>query len=157
MPKRKKLLIGRFDLADFPELDLEQIEVKIDTGAYTASFHCHDIDVIEVDGTKKLRCYFLDPAHEQYHHKEFTFDRFSKKRVRSSNGMLEERFAVETTMRLFGKSYPLELTLTERGSMKFPVLLGRKFLTGRFIVDCTQSRLSARDKRVQVELIRPKK
>lgn len=156
MPKKKKLIIGRYDLADFPELDLEQIEVKVDTGAFTASFHCHDIDIIEVDGIKKLRCYFLDPAHEQYHHKEFIFDRFSKKRVRSSNGMLEERFSVETTIVLFGTVYPLELSLTERGSMKFPVLLGRKFLNRRFIVDCSKSRLSAKNKFVYAELIRTK-
>ena len=157
MPQKLKLIIGRHDRADFPQLGLEQIEVKVDTGAYTASFHCHDITEIEADGLKKLRCYFLDPAHEQYHHKEFIFDRFSKKRVRSSNGILEERYSVETTIVLFGTIYPLELTLTERGSMKFPVLLGRKFLNRRFVVDCSKSRLSAKSKFVYAELKRAKK
>lgn len=157
MPPKTKLLIGRHDLADFPELGLEQIEVKVDTGAYTASFHCHDINVFEADGEKKLRCFFLDPAHEQYHHKEFIFDRFSKKRVRSSNGLLEERFSVETNIVLFGKVYPLELTLTERGSMKFPVLLGRKFLNRRFLVDCSKSKLSAKNKFLYAGLSRSSK
>lgn len=157
MPPKKKLVIGRHDLANFPNLGLEQIEVKVDTGAYTASFHCHNIAVLEVNSTKKLRCFFLDPAHEQYHHKEFIFDRFSKKRVRSSNGLLEERFSVETTIALFGKVYPIELTLTERGSMKFPVLLGRKFLNRRFIVDCSKSKLSANNKFVYAELSRSPK
>lgn len=152
MPVKKKLVIGRHDKASFPGLQLDDIEVKVDTGAYTSSFHCHNIGLIERDGETLLRCYFLDPEHEQYHRKEFIFDRFSKKRVRSSNGILEERFSVETTIRIFGRSYPIELTLTERGSMKFPVLLGRKFINRRFLVDPSKSRLSASGKRIYAGL-----
>ncbi len=149
---KRKLVIGRYDEADFPELQLQQIEVKIDTGAYTSSFHCHNIDLIEVNGIKKLHCNFLDPDHEQYHNKEFIFDRFSKRRVRSSNGHMEERYSVETQITLFGQTFPIELTLTERGSMKFPVLLGRKFLSRRFLVDSAKTRLSAKNMLWQVEL-----
>ncbi|WP_163718369.1 ATP-dependent zinc protease family protein [Mangrovibacterium lignilyticum] len=143
---KKKILIGRNDLAGFPELKLEDIEVKIDTGAFTSSFHCHDIELIEVEGEKKLHCYFLDPDHDQYHNKEFIFDRFSIKRVRSSNGILEERYSIETQIFLFDQLYPIELTLTERGNMKFPVLLGRKFLSKRFVVDSSKTKLSAKNK-----------
>ncbi len=140
---KKRTLIGRQDQADFPELKLEAIEVKIDTGAYTSSFHCHNIEIINIDGIEKLHCFFLDPEHEKYHNKEFIFDHFSKKRVRSSNGSIEERFSVKTTIRLFEKTFPIELTLAERGTMKFPVLLGRKFLSKRFIVDSSKKNLSA--------------
>ena len=112
---KPRILIGRQDLADFPKLQLDKVEVKIDTGAYTSSFHCHDIEVITLNGTKKLRCFFLDPNHEKYHHKEFIFDRFSLKKVRSSNGQMEERYSIQTSIRLFEQEIPLELTLTERG------------------------------------------
>ncbi|MGB0424358.1 MAG: RimK/LysX family protein, partial [Flavobacteriales bacterium] len=44
--------IGRNDKADFPEIDLMNISIKIDTGAYTSSMHCHDIKEIEDDGVK---------------------------------------------------------------------------------------------------------
>jgi len=142
---KRKFLIGRNDLADFPELHLEDIEIKIDTGAYTSSFHCHNIKLIEVNGINKLQCNFLDPGHAQYHNKEFIFDRFSKRRVRSSNGQLEERYCVVTQIRLFGQDFPIELTLTERGQMKFPVLLGRKFLSKRFLVDSSKKNLSVRN------------
>jgi len=141
---RQQILIGRQDVADFPELKLEQVEVKIDTGAYTSSFHCHTIQVINRDGKEKLQCFFLDPEHEKYNNREFVFDRFSLKRVRSSNGLMEERYSVETTIMLFKKIILLELTLTERGNMRFPVLLGRKFLSGRFVVDSSRTNLSAK-------------
>ena len=154
---KTKLLIGRHDKANFPELSMEQIEVKIDTGAFTSSFHCHNIELIGLEGEKKLHCYFLDPEHDQYHNKEFIFDRFSKKRVRSSNGLMEERYSVETTIELFEEIFPIELTLTERGNMKFPVLLGRKFLSKRFIVDSERTRLSTRNKLLTVETRKRKK
>jgi hypothetical protein len=141
---KQKILIGRQDTADFPELKLNRIEVKIDTGAYTSSFHCHTIHVISNGGKEKLRCFFLDPGHEQYNNREIIFDRFSLKRIRSSNGLLEERYSVETTIRLFDRIIPLELTLTERGNMRFPVLLGRKFLSGWFVVDSSRKNLSER-------------
>ncbi|MEL7585503.1 MAG: RimK/LysX family protein [Prolixibacteraceae bacterium] len=141
---RQQILIGRQDIADFPELGLEKIEVKVDTGAYTSSFHCHTIEVISNDGRERLHCFFLDPEHERYDNKEVVFDDFSRKRVRSSNGLMEERFSVKTSIRLFEQIIPLELTLTERASMRFPVLLGRKFLSGRFVVDSGRKNLSYR-------------
>ncbi|MEN6454262.1 MAG: RimK/LysX family protein [Prolixibacteraceae bacterium] len=141
---RQQILIGRQDVADFPELKLEKVEVKIDTGAYTSSFHCHTIHVVSNDGKDELHCFFLDPEHERYNNRECIFNQFSLKKVRSSNGLLEERYSVETTIRLFEKIIPLELTLTERGNMRFPVLLGRKFLSGRFVVDSSRKNLSDR-------------
>ncbi|MGQ7869602.1 ATP-dependent zinc protease family protein [Sunxiuqinia sp. sy24] len=141
-----RILIGREDVADFPLLKLEGVEVKSDTGAYTSSFHCHNIELIYVDGKEKLKCHFLDPQHDKYHDKEFIFDSFSLKKVKSSNGLLEERFSISTEMKLFNQVFPIELTLTERGAMKFPVLLGRKFLSKRFIVDSSLRNLSLRGK-----------
>lgn len=141
---RQQILIGRQDVADFPELRLEKVEVKIDTGAYTSSFHCHTIHVVSNNGKEELHCSFLDPEHERYNNRECIFNQFSLKKVRSSNGLLEERYSVKTTIRLFEKTIPLELTLTERGNMRFPVLLGRKFLSRRFVVDSAKKNLSDR-------------
>ncbi|HAJ83093.1 MAG TPA: peptidase, partial [Zunongwangia profunda] len=69
MSESKKRIIGRFDKADFPVLDLEGISVKIDTGAYTSSIHCDEI--IEKDDV--LYCKFLDEEHALYNGKEFIF------------------------------------------------------------------------------------
>jgi hypothetical protein len=133
-----KLTIGRSDIADFPELNLYGIETKVDTGAYTSSFHCHNIEL--EDGI--LRCQFLDPEHEKYHEKFFYFTNFSEKLVKSSNGVSEKRFLIKTEILIFDQTYPIELTLTERGSMRYPVLLGRKFLSKKFIVDTAMKNIS---------------
>ena len=140
------MVIGREDVADFPLLELEGIEVKIDTGAFTSSFHCHNIELIKTNGTEKLHCSFLDPQHEKYHDKEFIFEAFTLKKVKSSNGQLEERYSITTEIKLFDQLYAIELTLTERGTMKFPVLLGRKFLSKRFVVDSSLKNLSEKGK-----------
>lgn len=135
MNTSKKRIIGRQDIADFPLLAIFQIPVKIDSGAYTSSLHCHNIEEIIENGIKKIKCNFLDPSHAKYHEKEFIFDNFTKKKVKSSNGQIEERYKIKTEIKLFNQNYPIELTLSERGSMCFSVLLGRKFLTKKFIID----------------------
>ena len=136
--KTSKIVIGKSDVADFPELALEGIDIKVDTGAYTSSFHSHSIQVVD----DVLICQFLDPKHEKYHEKYFKFTCFKQKRVKSSNGIVENRFSIKTEMVIFDEIYPIELTLTERGSMKYPVLLGRKFLSKKFVVDTTKKNLS---------------
>lgn len=133
-----KTLIGRKDVVDFPKLTLFAIDIKIDSGAYTSSFHCHSIQ----EENNVLKCQFLDPKHEKYHEKYFTFKEFTQKRIKSSNGITENRYLIKTEILIFNEIYPIELSLTERGSMKFPVLLGRKFLSKKFIVDTSKKNLS---------------
>ena len=133
-----KTLIGRKDVVDFPKLALFGIDIKIDSGAYTSSFHCHSIQ----EENNVLKCQFLDPKHEKYHEKYFTFKEFTQKRIKSSNGITENRYLIKTEILIFNEIYPIELSLTERGSMKFPVLLGRKFLSKKFIVDTSKKNLS---------------
>ena len=130
MSKEKKI-IGRTDKVDFPELDLAGIDAKVDTGAYTSSIHCKDI--IEVD--QQLNCSFLDPTHPEYNGKRFTFYNYDITAVKSSNGTVEIRYAIRTKITLFDKTYHITLTLSSRDDMRFPVLLGRKFLSGKFLVD----------------------
>lgn len=130
MSKEKKI-IGRTDKIDFPELELAGIDAKIDTGAYTSSIHCKDI--IEVD--QQLNCSFLDPTHPEYNGKCFTFYNYDITAVKSSNGNVEIRYAVRTKITLFNKTYNITLTLSSRDDMRFPVLIGRKFLSGKFLVD----------------------
>ena len=133
-----KTIIGRTDIVDFPKLELFGIDIKVDSGAYTSSFHCHHMRV--ENGV--LKCQFLDPKHEKYHEKYFYFNEFIQKNVKSSNGIIENRFIVETQILLFNEIYTIELSLTERISMTYPVLLGRKFLSKKFIIDTAKRNLS---------------
>lgn len=127
----EKKVIGRFDKADFPLLNLEDIAIKIDTGAYTSSIHCDNI--IEKDDA--LHCTFLDEEHPLYNGKEFIFKNYDVVFVRSSNGIIQKRFQVQSTIKIFDRVFKISLSLSARQEMRFPVLIGRKFLTKRFIVD----------------------
>ncbi len=57
------------------------------------------------------------------------------KKVKSSNGKVEKRIFIKTAIELFGKKYKAELSLTDRADMKYPMLIGRKYLQGHFLVD----------------------
>ena len=149
----KRIIIGRKDIADFEKLNLFGIEVKIDSGAYTSSFHCHKIEKISKDGVEYIKCNFLDPRHNQYHEKEFIFDNFKMRNIKSSNGSVEERVSILTEITIFRKKYPIELTLTERIEMKHPVLLGRKFVSKRFLIDTSRKNLSLNGKIIEIKKI----
>ena len=148
-----RIIIGRKDIADFEKLDLYGIEVKIDSGAYTSSFHCHKIEKTYKDGVGHIKCNFLDPSHPQYHEKEFWFDDFKMRNIKSSNGSVEERVSINTEITIFQKKYPIELTLTERIEMKHPVLLGRKFISKRFLIDTSRKYLSLNGKLIEIKKI----
>ncbi|MBP2831309.1 ATP-dependent zinc protease [Aquimarina sp. U1-2] len=126
-----KEIIGRTDKVDFPILELSNINAKIDTGAYTSAIHC--IDIREVD--KTLQCTFLDATHPEYNGKKFIFKNYDMTAVKSSNGKIETRFAIRTQIQVFNRSYPITFTLSPRDDMRFPVLIGRRFLSGKFLVD----------------------
>lgn len=126
-----KRIIGRVDRIDFPELDLFNIAVKVDTGAYTSAIHCSKI--VEDDG--KLHCTFYSKGHPLFSGKEIVFNEFSRTDVKSSNGHKENRYKIKSQVVVFGKCYKINLTLSTRDDMKFPVLLGRQFLKQKFLVD----------------------
>ncbi|MFT4755248.1 MAG: hypothetical protein ACI840_000008 [Ulvibacter sp.] len=132
--------IGRIDKADFPLLNLFDVEVKIDTGAYTSSIHCENLKVED----NYLKCNFLDEEHPNYHEKEIIFDNYDVKVVKSSNGQTQARYRILTEISLFGHTYPIFLTLSDRLEMRYPVLLGRKFLIKKFNVDINKTNLSFR-------------
>jgi len=137
-----KTIIGRIDKADFPELDLTDIDIKIDSGAYTSSIHCANIEEITIDGVQYIKFVLLDPDHPLYNNKVFSSKNYTTKTVKSSNGLSQERFAVQTEITLFNKTFSINLTLSERTDMKFPILLGRKFLNKKFIIDSSKTNLS---------------
>ena len=139
---KKKITIGRKDKVDFPELGLKDIPVKVDTGAYTSAIHCRNIVIKTVDGKDVLYFTLLDPSHSQYDNIEYSSINFVERKIKNSFGTSEKRFVIETYIKIFGKKYAIELSLSNRGEMKFPILVGRRFLMGNFIVDCSKYDLS---------------
>ena len=126
-----KQIIGRTDIVNFPDLNLYNVNVKIDTGAYTSAIHCAQI--IEED--KVLKCIFHEKDHPNYNKKPLIFSNYSTTGVKSSNGFKENRYKIKSNIELFGKTYKINLTLSTRDDMRFPVLIGRQFLKRKFLVD----------------------
>lgn len=132
---RIKKQIGASEKVSFPDLGLFNIDAKIDTGAYTTALHCHDIGESEIAGRMTLHYKILDPTHPEYNHKGFSTLSYSKKIIRNSFGDKEERFVIKTRIKIGKRTIRAFVSLTDRQSMKYPVLVGRKLLKGRFIVD----------------------
>lgn len=128
---KEKQIIGRREVIDFPELGLYGITAKVDTGAYTTALHCHDIH--EKDGILYFK--LLDPSHPDYNEQEQKFIEFSQKEIKNSFGEVEKRYIIKTIIKIGRKRIKSVISLTDRGNMRYPVLIGRKLLKNKFIVD----------------------
>jgi hypothetical protein len=124
-------IIGRRELVELPELNLGMVVAKVDTGAYTSSIHCVESKV--EDGI--LKCLFVDENEEKT---SLSFDHFKNRLVKSSNGISESRYSIITKIKIGSELIRIELTLSDRSEMRHPILLGRKFLRKRFLVDVSQ-------------------
>lgn len=144
--KDNKLIIGRKDKVDFPELGLYNITAKIDTGAYTSAIHCHDIRIVRKGKRRLVSFRLLDPSHSTYDGTPLKHELLALRRIKNSSGQVEERCIVRTVIIIFGRNYEIELSLTDRSRMECPVLLGRKLLRKRFIVDVGMVNLSYKNK-----------
>lgn len=136
-------ILGRYDRVDLPELGLFDIQAKTDTGAYNCSLHCQRAEI--VDG--KLEFILLDQEHPEFTGMKFTFADFERRDIRNSFGEVEKRFVIVTSIRIFGEVITTEFSLCNRGSLRFPILIGRKILRNRFLVDVGKRNLSFREKR----------
>ena len=131
----KKDVIGRTMLVDLPRLGFMGIAAKVDTGAYFCSLHCHQIEVREDNGKHILCFQLLDPSHPEYKEKEIRFKNFKIRTIKSSFGDTEDRYIIRTALRINKRRIKTYVTLTNRGGMKYPMLIGRKLLKNKFVVD----------------------
>jgi hypothetical protein len=140
-------IIGRRDRIDLPELGYRNIKAKVDTGAFGSAIHCSHIEVVRRKGKELLSFILLDQDHPGYREEVHYAEHFADKVVKSSSGEAEHRYIITTDVVIFGKRFPTEFSLTNRSDMKYPVLLGRKFLRKRFVVDVRLRELSYKHKR----------
>jgi hypothetical protein len=118
---------------------LFDLDAKVDTGADSNSLHCDDIFI---DDENFVHFTLLDEIHPAYHGKKIKLPLYKLKKVKSSNGVVQKRASIKVTISFFGKKYRTIVSLTNRSDMKYPMLIGRKFLTNRFLVDVSQEYLT---------------
>jgi hypothetical protein len=142
-----KQLVGALELCDLPQLKLNKIETRVDTGATTSSLHVDNIVEFKKQGeeprkglknTPKERWVRFD-IHPDTHDVNQVVQRQAKvksvRRVKSSNATHQRRLVIETDILIAGMQWCIELTLTDRSEMKYLMLLGREAMSGRLIVD----------------------
>lgn len=129
--KSKIKLIGRREFVSFPQLNMFQIEAKIDTGAYTNAIHCSKIEQQIINNASVLVVKFENDA-------THTFNDYTIKKIKNSFGEAEERYIIKTIIHIGRKKINSTLSLTNRGTMKYTVLIGRHLLKGKFIVDVSK-------------------
>jgi hypothetical protein len=141
---KPKQVIGMTDVTDLPDLGLFGVEAKVDTGAYTSALHCKDVRLVESEqGTLLSFCII---QHSSALPQRFYSDTFTERTIRNSFGVAERRYVIKTKIVLFGRRIRAEFTLADRERMRYPILLGRKLLKNRFVVDVSQKNLSQQAK-----------
>lgn len=133
-----KKVVGRLEKIDLPGLSLFALDAKLDTGAYTSSLHCHKVKRYQKEGREWVRFFVLDPDHPEYEEKEFHSPVHNVKKVRSSNGQLQTRVIIKQKTVFAGRKSQIRLSLADRTEMKYPVLIGRRFLSGTYLVDVSK-------------------
>jgi hypothetical protein len=132
-----KKKVGRSENISFPELKIEDIKAKVDTGAYGVALH--------VDGIRHEKgiLYFTIDSDD------FSYDKFKMISVKNSFGEVQKRFSILTKIIIGDSIYKFYVSLANRKNMKYPVLIGRRFLYKfNYLVDVTKKNINDRNKKV---------
>ncbi len=140
MNKKEELItLGWREWVALPELGLPAIKAKVDTGARTSALHAFDIEHYKENGNDMLKFQIHPVQKNQELVVECRAPLKDKRQVTDSGGHREMRYVIETLIVIDTHSYLIELTLTDRDTMRFKMLLGRTALKNRAIVDPTRS------------------
>jgi hypothetical protein len=139
-PTHSSTIVGWREWVAIPDLGVDWIKAKIDTGAATSSLHAFDL----VDHGKRVafRLYPWQDAEDDARDAELPVH--DRRVVRSSSGHEEERIVVLLDVQIAGRTATIETTLTNRDSMGFRMLIGREALRQGFLVDPAASFLGGR-------------
>lgn len=134
-----KVIIGRSEVLTFVGSGAINVPAKTDTGAYRSAVHASNI---AVDGNDILSFDLLGghPVCDAMAHRVVA-EEYKKVWVANSFGEREERFEVKLKVKLGPKIFHARFTLADRSKKIYPILLGRKLLNHRFLVDSAETSL----------------
>ena len=136
-PRKPKVLptLGWREWLSLPELGIQRIRAKVDTGARTSALYATHVRVIDKNGMEyaRFRLHYGLKGNREFQMAEAQLMEF--RTVRSSSGESEERPVIRTRICVGGRCWRTEITLTSRRMMEFPMLLGRNSIARRFLVN----------------------
>lgn len=131
-------IIGRIEKVSLLDLGFIDLDVKIDSGASTSALHAQNIRRVRIGDKYYVKFRMLDKTHPAYEDNDIKLPLYKIKKVRSSNGYLQKRYSIRTRMKMGNKIYRIEFTLSDRKDMKYPILLGTKFIRSKFLIDVSK-------------------
>lgn len=137
--KAAKQPVGWREWVSIPELGIDWIKAKVDTGARTSSLHAVRVKTFEEDGQSFVKFSVHPTQRKTLPNVECTCPVHEFREVRSSSGHVTRRAVILIEVEVVGVRYPIEVTLANRDEMGFRMLLGREALRGRFLVDSQKS------------------
>ncbi len=140
MPQ-EKVILGSEEWCSFPEIGIRAIKARVDSGAKTSALHAVNIAPFIKDDMNWVK-FDINPIQNNQktviHCQAILID---KRIVKSSSGFREQRYVIQTNIKIGDDLWPIEMTLTNRDSMGFRMLLGREAMSGRILVDPEQKYL----------------
>lgn len=135
----KPLILGRREWVALPELGIFAIKAKVDTGARTSALHAEAIEVVGSASAPRVRFVVHPLLEEPELAVRCEAELCGARDVTSSSGERECRYIISTTLKVGGRSWPIELGLTNRGGLQHRMLLGRQAIRPGMLVDPAHS------------------
>jgi hypothetical protein len=143
--------IGWREWVALPDLNVKQVKCKVDTGAKTSALHTYFIEPIKKSGKDYVR-FGLHPLQKNLDYEVICVAKVADQReVTDSGGHKEKRYVIKTPIKLGKYVWEIEITLTDRESMLFRMLLGRDAIKNQFIVNPARSYLIGKKMRKKVK------
>ena len=140
-------VLGWREWVSLPDLGINKIKAKVDTGARTSALHAFDVQLDESSGTKMVRFSIHPKQRDLDEVIECQAPLLDEREVRDSGGHSEHRYVIETQIASGDTVHTAEVTLTNRDSMGFRMLIGRTAMKGHYLVDPGRSFLMRKRKR----------
>ncbi len=133
-----KLIVGKLESIALPNFAINELNVRVDTGAKTSSLHADNIKKYLNKGKPSVKFDIHPDIHNVSHLVSCNAPIYDIRTIKSSNGGSEERYVIKTPITLGEQTWPIEITLTDRSDMSYLMLLGREALGDNFLVDPSQ-------------------